>query len=121
MVVVCQTVQIEPLRMHHLLLWKHRIIDRYFRSCPGQCFPIFFQDHCNRIQAGFHIFRNLNINPNASPFLRENIHFPIYELTQQIRIQPGFGLQIIVVHNRSAHSACRHVFYLPDMNPITNR
>ena len=43
----------------------------------------------------------------------------IYELTQQIWIQPGFGLQIIVVHNRNVKktAACRMKSWKPSSAP----
>ena len=73
MVIVCKAVQIKPFRMHDLLFWKNGIIDSYLSLCAYKCLPILFQTYRNRIRSCFHFFCDLDVDPEASPFLRIDI------------------------------------------------
>ena len=104
--------------MHDLLFRKYGIIDGHFGLCAYKHLPVFFQHYHDRVRSCFHLFCDLNADPDTSPFPRIDIYLIILQFPQKIRIYAGICSQIIIIHDRSAGSSHRNRFHLTHMNLV---
>ena len=119
MVVVCQTVHIEPLCPNQLLCLQYRSEDRHLCLDTRQYLSIRLlcirKRNAHRIRPRRRIRRSLQIDPEAVPLVFLENDTVIFQRLKQIRIQSRLPAKIIVIIFLMCRIPARHIHDLPHL------
>ena len=99
-VVVCQTVRVEPLCKVDVLIGKHRVDDLHLEG--GLCAAVLSTVNLNGelVHTRRHILRDIDLNPyRVESILREGDRSSVVKGTEHVGVETGSGLEIVVVES----------------------
>ena len=72
MVIIGETVGVQPFRVHDLLLWQSDIIYSDRSRGAAQYLSLFYEGDLDRVDARRRLFGHFNIEPEAPPHTGED-------------------------------------------------